>query len=601
MAFITNITNPTPDSGVFDPDGNPLGINNDGGLSLTGSSVGSDSANNVYPYVESISEPNISTLLESGYYSEYTNSYRDVLTKDTVNPTVLPSGVWSISNSEETFKSRTYKTDQTNNYSVTFFTDGGPENRSVPERFDTGACPCPVAPGFLPLIPTTLTTKEWDGQEQVNIAIALPKRIFSGVACTRFGGAGNIHKTRGPGYWLVDQWGTLTHDLDIGKAVETQAGCISGAAKNIDRYLQNNILGRNCAYRANAIYRGTDLSGIFGGTGIAMDEQCEPQSKCTVYEGTECSIGGMGTFYDRAGHMLVPVEPALYSDDACCKNTTIRSLFAQDLLNEVHQNFCDKHEHLCDAWNQANSGVLDVNGTATEVFYTGSPNYVDEFLRLDVNRFRQTRCEALRRMENVWVVIPTGGGGPGSGDNILPYWDSGQCDWIVALRQQEIVCTGEPKVYHPLFAEETGICCTTLSGVTPGFDEPEKPRGTFYTSCPTGAIIKLKSSEITRIAGCSWWPGFIQEVNWPACLAGCGSGSGSCAAIDARGPLYANLSYVCYDDGAGHTGNSWIVQSSEFVGDPTCKWMYSIDFYGGDPPAPSGYPVTGIFETGLAC
>jgi hypothetical protein len=81
-----------------------------------------------------------------------------------------------------------------------------------------------------------------------------------------------------------------------------------------------------------------------------------------------------------------------------------------------------------------------------------------------------------------------------------------------------------------------------------------------------------------------------------------GAASGYCSGIFNSGAIYAALSYVEYDDGAGHTGCSWVpMHHPVFSGSPSgtgvsdCQWTYYIDFYGGDPPAGpmlSGYPIT---------
>jgi hypothetical protein len=584
VAFITNITNSTPDSGAFDPDGNPLGINNDGGVSLSGGSLGSDSANSVYPYVQSISDPNLSSLFQSGYYNRYSNSYIDSWTNKEVSPTTLTDGLWSIANSQETSDAnRTYKTDQTNaGYSVTFTSSKGPENQelppeSEPSEVDSAACPCPPDIGF---IPGDLITREKDGYGAFLLEVIRNRWfVYSGTACTndRLGGAQTRH-----GYWLVRPYGMEELDLDNDKQVVNQKLCISGDAVGVDRYLQNNLLGRNCANVAAAVYRGTDFSGVFYGTGTGPTSPCSDAFSVKLYEGTECSISGIGSFYDRAGNVLMPVEPKYYtSKDYCCRRT-----------NVTDPSFAGIYPDLYEAWVLANSGIMAYNAAelardiSAPIFCTGGlPTLLPDAL-----------CQNLRETENVWAIVATGGGGVGSGNNIEPYWDSGRCDYIVPIRRQGIHCTGEPFDYDPFRRTETGTCCIIPSG-TFGYDHPDLP--TSWDSCPTGAVIEIEASLLSQIYCVK--SNNLPDVNWPACLAGCGSGSGSCAAIDARGPLYSNLSYVCYDDGAGHTGNSWIVQSSEFVGEPTCDWMYSIDFYGGDPPAPSGYPVTGIFETGLAC
>jgi hypothetical protein len=584
MAFITNITNATPDSGAFDPDGNPLGINNDGGVSLSGGSLGSDSANSVYPYVQSISDPNLSSLFQSGYYNRYSNSYIDSWTNKEVSPTTLTDGLWSIANSQETSDAnRTYKTDQTNaGYSVTFTSSKGPENQELPplpapSEVDSAACPCPPDIGF---IPGDLITEEKDGIAAYLIEVFKNRWfVYSGTACTndRRGGAQTRH-----GYWLVRPYGVQELDLDNDKQVVLQKKCISGEAVGVDRYLQNNLLGRNCANVATAVYQGTDFSGVFYGTGTGLTSPCSDTFSVQLYEGTECSISGVGSFYDRAGNVLMPVEPKYYTtENYCCRRSRL--------------GFASAYPDVYAAWVLANSGIMafnefgDARDSSAPVFCTGCQSPVVRSIK------DETYCADLLETENVWAIVATGGGGVGSGDNIEPYWDSGRCDFIVPIRRQEIHCTGEPSGNDPFSIGRTGTCCIIPSG-TFGYDHESLP--THYDSCPTGAVIEIEAYLLSRIYCVK--PS-LPTVIWPACLAGCGSGSGSCAAIDARGPLYADLSYVCYDDGAGHTGQSWIVQSSEFVGEPTCDWMYSIDFYGGTPPAPSGYPITGIFETGLAC
>ena len=239
-------------------------------------------------------------------------------------------------------------------------------------------------------------------------------------------------------------------------------------------------------------------------------------------------------------------------------------------------------------WDASNIGSGSRTGDpTTQVYWTGAGCWTG--FGWDDNGQPIENLSGEWDETKVFAIVATGGGGPGAGDNIPPYWSDTDCDWMYAIRQ---VVSGD---------------CA---------DESKKIEGS-----PSGPTIKIGLTKL-HDATCGpdkqvgKWPNYELEripcsgIDWECSLSGTGEDPGSsgyCTSIYNRGPLYPNGDYVCYASGTGNvpgsSGPYWIVNSdSNWFNDSgvACNWIYDLQYYNPNIPGPSGALQTGILESAIS-
>jgi hypothetical protein len=456
MAFITNITNPTPDSGAFDPDGNPLGINNDGGLSLSGGSVGSDSANNVYPYVESISTARHLTSIREGYFDLYNGWLYGPLSG-------LPAGYNSSQNSNETSpNTRTDKIDTSNvgNPSYTFFASEGPDteggNVSFPRPDGPCDCPNPVENrgGLYINAVNTGCQKDWDKCRD-NCG-RYSQQVFSGVI-VKEPTPSNDPPQLCTGYFRLMAKAAAYRSLNIRSLLGGQR-----AGPCTEEII--HAVGANCSFYYSTIdgfgewWNDPSFFGCGSGAEIIGKSSSEHGPNWTGW--CQFAHREYGLLPDPQAVLFEPIPGCTNLDDPTdtligCQHTgAIPSarLFTLKYAGEFLENnfspclcykkYLDGPFMLADPdgfasnphdwesqWEIANSG------TGCSVSYgTGNCNpYIDYEDFLETGNYEDYDYYPAGMKQ--YLLWPTGGGGPGSGDNVEPYWSDDHCDFIYSIRE----------------------------------------------------------------------------------------------------------------------------------------------------------------------
>jgi hypothetical protein len=351
--------------------------------------------------------------------------------------------------------------------------------------------------------------------------------------------------------------------------------------------------GPNCTYEHEWLsYRGTGISD-FGVSGVNWTGWCDEDYQFRFYEsriGADCS-GKPGYLYacDSQGFIseLTPLYQWTLQDSCDCKAIYDLGRWQNRAFSP---NVAGVGEGVADMWvfNSEPDWDASNNGTGyregpveepwvkvppTQVYWTGAGCWTRE----------EPATRGMYRGEwdetKVFAIVATGGGGPGAGDNIPPYWSDTECDWIYAIRE---VVAGD---------------CTDL--------------GSEITGCPTGPIIQIGLTKL-HDAWCANKKPYdpCPGIDWICCLSGTGDApgtSGYCTAIYNRGPIYPNGDYVCYADGTGNvpgaSGPYWIVNSDsnwDGITGVACNWTYDLQYYNPYIPGPSGALQTGILESAIS-
>jgi len=603
MAFTTNITG-FPTTGSYGTDGKPSGINNDGGIEVTPQNAGNvpssstesreginnDKSISGNPYNQSASSTDTPSPVGNPSIGNYTESLSErIVDKGSWNPLTAEystppfsasSGCWNVgNNSEASPYVNTLKVDNAiRDDNISTIGGGGGPQPFVPGR-KAPVCDCP------PFI--ALPDIQW-GLDEVYIE--------PGDAC-QSPRDDELRDMRIP-YFSGDHEGhsgvfaLITRPWDMSNAFMNdlnQDTDFFGTPCFPPEALRTAINGGhypgpNCTWKhVEVSYRGTGISDV-GVSGANWTGWCNKDYAFNFYEsriGGHCS-GKPGHLYacDGDGFIseLTPTYIFTMQDSCDCKARydngrwssksvlpTLGSVWVQDAKPD---------------WDASNDGAM-TEEVATKVYWTGSGCYVSP---LWFNRHDQHQQTGLDKTK-IFAIVATGGGGPGAGDNIPPYWSDTECDWMYAIRE---VVSGE---------------CNNLE-YSP-FHDPTT------TGCPTGPIIKI---GLTKLNDCDSY-GRCPGVNWVCCLSGTGEDPGSsgyCNSIFNRGPKHLNGDYVCYLDGTGNvpgsSGQNWMVNSDSHWSGNTgvaCEWTYDLQYYTESltPPSfvgPSGALQTGILESAIS-
>jgi len=579
LAFITNIDG-APTVGIFDIYGNPLGIKNLGEtIKGIDSALGSNSSNSSPPYVESLSQ----RIVDHGSWNSLTAQYSTL-------PFSASSGCWNIGNkSEASPYIRTLKVDNAvqEEYIAIIDAGGGPRP-VVPDR---KAPPCDCPP-HIPLPYPFWGTGEWpapsvevkpetDCQPPRNNLEALINHkvyLFSGVHAGLSGIFALMpDRIRNPDLnkQFLEPW-INTDPLWINDLYQEQnllrgTGCWPPEALA-------NAIGAYCTYRHDTLaYRGTGISDV-GVSGINWKGYCkaEYEFEDQFYESRADCAGKAGYLYacdttieDGSISELTPTNVYHLEDSCDCeaRHSNGRWSAWANYPHPVGGSRGRWVENSQPDWDASNDG----DEIATKVYWTGAGCWT------------RVRKGGLERYLGEWdktklfAIVATGGGGPGAGDNIPPYWSDTECDWMYAIR--EVVAGDCTDLYHDI------------------------------TGCPTGPTIKIGLSHL-HDAFCIDVGGSCPGIDWECCLDGAGDDPGTpgyCTAIQNRGSKYPNGDMVCYADGSvevpGAEGQNWIVNNIPYWSgdaDPVCNWIYDLQYYNPDIPGPSGDLQTGILESAIS-
>ena len=426
--------------------------------------------------------------------------------------------------------------------------------------------------------------------------------------------------------WVND----LSQEAKLTKPIGKQWGCLD-PLDGSPSPLRDGIGGgtpSNCAYKHDVMYRGPSIDNTASQSGTNWTGWCDPDKYRFIgefYEGrSDCGIGVAngdklygcylyGINPDGTDHYRLATLTGLYEyglEDSCdCwwrydrggKWNNVQLLGGGGVNTAYAQTEED--------WNQCNDGSDGITkqigndpddiytNVPTNVYYTGTCLQQVLLFRPDYDNATgwADKYSNILDTTKFFAIVATGGGGPGSGDNLPPYWSDDQCDWIHAVRE---VVKGD--CYDPIPSGNYG------------------PRELGVLGCPTGPTIEIRLSELLTANNCIWDPvpplarlkqGKCYGVNWACCISGASTGTG-CADLNSRGALYTFNDYVCYGSGTGEvpgaTGQNWIINTypvfSGTDGEPlsSCSWTYDLQYYNPRADVP-GYPgPSGTLQTGIA-
>ena len=623
MAFATNITG-VPTTGQYGPDGKPVNINNDGGIEVTPQdggnvpSAGTESREgvnndkgisgnpynpnasstdtpspvgnpNMGNYVESISQ----RVVDEGSWNSFTAEYSTA-------PFSAESGYWNVGNSIEASPYvNTLKVDNAiRDDNISTIGGGGGPQPVVPER-NAPDCDCRW---FIEKFPPQWGAEEYEveygteidcqssrneGKQLLNHKVFWFSGVYDGLS-------GIFALLPNPELGGDPTW---VNSLDEEVLLYADANCWPPDA--LRTAINGGVApGPNCTYRHETLaYRGTGVSdvGVSGtnwtgwcSNNIFGDQPYEFYNK--FYESRADCQGKKGYLYacdDGVISELTPTYNYTLEDSCDCharyQDGAWSSKAWYNVFNPLGANKGQWVENSQPDWDASNSGTgyrptSDENFRRfppTQVYWTGAGCW----LRAEEGRNETYKPELDKT--KVFTIVATGGGGPGAGDNIPPYWSDTECDWIYAIR--EVVETECTDAYNKI------------------------------EGCPTGPIIeigltKLHDAQCGFAANGDFLP--CPGIDWTCCLSGTGEDPGSsgyCTSIYNRGPIYPNGDYVCYADGTGNvpgsSGQNWIVNSDsnwDGVTGVACNWTYDLQYYNPHIPGPSGALQTGILESAIS-
>jgi hypothetical protein len=264
-----------------------------------------------------------------------------------------------------------------------------------------------------------------------------------------------------------------------------------------------NYPGANCTYKHLLVgYRGTGLTDV-GVSGVNWTGWCgaafvegpldrkpfQPGRRLYSHEFYESRVGGNcsgkpGYLYacDHDGHIseLTPLYQYTVQDSCDCHALYENGRWKNSAFLPPPYGWGSQAVWVQNAepdWDAANSGTNYRESPPTQVYWSGfvERTTVDGYSRLKI----EENFSGIWDKTKVFAIVATGGGGPGAGDNIPPYWSDTECDWIYAIR--EVVagdCTG-----------------VDISGLS-------------ITGCPSGPIIEI---GLTKLHDATCGPDQIEE------------------------------------------------------------------------------------------
>ena len=487
---IPHIAPPTGEASGINPSGYPFSgtLPDYSPTMLTGTDAASNSANSVETSIEVVRELTYKQSVKDGEWNIFSGKFETPLKTE-------ESGCWNMSTRAEASPYiETLNVDnaiQADN--IMTFANGGETLAFTLNRVEPD-CECPPhIPHPIPYWgPAQYEIEPGDGDCQgVRTWKNKNKRIFyfSGVH------AGLT------GLFAMSPYAEWINDLD--QLVLDDRTCLDNLIEDI---------GATCTHRHNDIsYVGTGISDV-GVSGVNWTGWCansQYQFENTFFETrTDCT--------DKPGYLyacnsplsseLIPTDHPYGLQDSCdClaayNNGRWSSTFFIDdpVWDRVGKDSWPVPNAKPD-WDASNEGtgpggvLTPLWGPCAHVYYTGEgcfridPNGDIEYPPADFGRPGPNESP-------LFVIVATGGGGPGSGDNIPPYWSDTECDWMYAIRE---------------------ISSATCAETCPPTCPPT-------TGCPSGPIItvglsKLWRQEIVFPYGC---------VDWSCCVSGATCSVGS--------------------------------------------------------------------------
>ena len=331
-------------------------------------------------------------------------------------------------------------------------------------------------------------------------------------------------------------------------------------------------IGANCTYiHSKVSYRGTGIDDV-GVSGTNWTGWCDDQYEYNdkFFEGRECPGHDPHHLYaccdDNVDDFLpgfgvcelTPTYGSTIEDSCDCLAIYNNGRWSHNLGGglDIENYGRDHNDWIVDDaepdWNASNNGTgpLSGNGPLTNVYRTG-----EGCIRAGIGLERYPGVAG----SNFVAIVATGGGGPGAGDNIPPYWSDTECDWIYAV--QGMVPDAN---------------CTGAYG---------------FKGCPSGTITTVKLSQLYAPAPNPW------KMDWSCCLSGSGAGCPSTPALFDVGDYvniadyqlmgYHKIGYS-FDNGfainlsqsgAGPLSTHPFSTGCDSVAD-TCLWMFATL---GDP------------------
>ena len=610
MAFRTNLgTGEIPVTGIFGTGGEPSGINDNG--QRVYSRTSSASNHSIGNYVESLSE----RIVDEGSWNPLTAEY-------STPPFSASSGCWNVGNSREASPYiDTLKVDNAIGEDNIITIGGGGKPQAV--ALGRIALPCDCEPYIFRPSPQWGAGpdgrggpiyKDYEVEHGTEIDCQSSRNkdrgllnhkvfYFSGVYAELtgiFALMPNLAEFDGNPLWI----NSLNQEDPVARC---------WGPSHINAPLENELKkainggvspGPDCTYRHDTLaYRGTGLADV-GVSGTNWKGWCKPEYdfENEFYESRADCNGKLGYLYacdsfltnfdgvpgfDFRISELTPLDSYSLEDSCDCLARYDNEWKSAAYFPAPAQG--SKGIWVFDAkqdWDASNSGTgyrptLDENFRRyppTQVYWTGNGCWLRQHSA--ENERKETYKPELDKTK-VFAIVATGGGGPGAGDNIPPYWSDTECDWIYAIRE---VVAGD---------------CT---------DESKKIEGS-----PSGPTIEIGLTKL-HDAQCGFSavndPLPCPGIDWICSLSGTGEApgtSGYCTSTYNRGPLYPNGDYVCYADGTGNvpgaSGPYWIVNSDsnwDGVTGVACNWTYDLQYYNPYIPGPSGALQTGILESAIS-
>jgi len=477
---------------------------------VAGTGTSSNSANSVETSVEVIRELNYKQSVRDGEWNQFSGKFGTPLgTADT--------GCWNIGNSSEASPYiETINCDNgisvENNF-ITFAIGGIPGPVVInegDETLPTYQCPCHVrrpesAWGYnVPPPPNTPDLENY------------PFKIKDGDDCQ---GARTYENRDKRIYFFSGEYNGLTGVFTLSSepfnglrswyprwVSDVRAELFPGESCAVQLI---NKIGANCTYvHSKVSYRGAGVDDV-GVSGTNWKGWCDKEYdyKDKFFEARECpGVTGLDHLY-ACGDCIVdhslpgggicdltPLYRYTVEDSCDCLAVYNNGRWSHNLggpfdgpwLGKPHNNWTvDDAEP---DWNASNNGTgpLSGNGPLTNLYRTGDGCFLNVGFAGSVGQY-----PGLAE-SNYVVIVATGGGGPGAGDNIPPYWSDAECDWMYAVQQMfsDASCTGAGAIF-----------------------------GNDNQGCPSGPITTVKLSQLYAPAPSPF------KMDWSCCL------SGSAAAV----------------------------------------------------------------------
>ena len=475
---------------------------------IAGSDTSSDSANSVETSAEVIRELTYKQSVRDGEWNAFSGEFETPLE-------TAYTGCWNIGNSSEASPYiETIHCDNAilseGNF-ITFAIGGIPGPVVIDEGDVTDECPCKFTPirkrpepewgRTIPGLPPTINypfnipdgilegeddsgdcqgTRTWENHN---------KRLyyFSGAYA---GLTGIFALSSEPWHWqrsYYPRWVDVISELLTQRDIDMNC---------VDELLRN--IGAKCTYiHSKVSYRGTGISQV-GVSGYNWTGWCDDKYNFndSFFEARECpKVTGLGHLYaccddtDPDGYGtcdLTPTYTYTLQDSCDCLAAYTNGRWSHNLGGPIDGDILDPTHSgwiVDDAqpdWNASNNGTgpKSGNGPLASVYWTGEGCFKNDGV---------TPYPGITESKTM-AIVATGGGGPGAGDNIPPYWDDDNCDWMYAVQE---VSTGTP-------------CIDELN----------------VTGCPTGSSTTVKLSQLWKI-GSDLTP---FGLDWSCCLSGSASG-----------------------------------------------------------------------------